>query len=329
MLAIRAFNRFLLDECADLARRGLDSESAWVRWRNKGSKDRDVSTTHEAAVGDEATLAWQGQPFELREDVKVDMYISDAPCGDASMELVMAEQEDVTPWEKQEEMPGRGNFDRLGVVRRKPARPDAPLTLSKSCSDKLAVKQCTSLLNSVTSLLVHPGRCYIRRLVLPGDRCVPSAVQRAFGREGRMALVADAAEQESWWQSGYRFSPFEVATTSKRFEYEKTEGSVASNISSLCTPHRQETLINGVLQGRKQFDPKGASCVSRRGLCEAAKEVADAAGDILDSFGMVTYDELKNCSRLNARSTVKQDVRREALQTWKANKGDEDWDMAQ
>ncbi|RMY47234.1 hypothetical protein D0863_15680 [Hortaea werneckii] len=337
VLALRAFNRFLVDECSDLAKRGLGSEGAWVKWRRQVHEEEPVPNSSNVrsagAVGQGSEgSSWQEQPFELHDDVRIDMYVSDAPCGDASMELVMREQADDTPWEKAENgMPGRGNFDRLGVVRRKPARPDAPSTLSKSCSDKLAMKQCTSLLSGLTTLLIKPERCYLRRLILPQDRLVATSVERAFSPNGRMASLASSIDGHQTWQSaGYSLNFFDVAPTSRKFEYEKADGATASNISALSTPHRQETLINGVLQGRKQSDPKGASTVSRRRLWEDVAALAAAVGDmegfvrhgVLDSS---TYASLKAGAALEAKSGVKRLVREEALKGWQRNFGDEEW----
>ncbi|KAI6877227.1 hypothetical protein KC318_g16889 [Hortaea werneckii] len=341
VLALRAFNRFLVDECSDLAKRGLGSEGAWVKWRRRVHEEDavpDSSTSNGQSAGAPGQgsegSSWQEQPFELHDDVRIDMYVSDAPCGDASMELVMREQEDDTPWEKAEDgMPGRGNFDRLGVVRRKPARPDAPSTLSKSCSDKLAIKQCTSLLSGLTTLLIKPERCYLRRLILPQDRLVATSIERAFSPHGRMASLASSIDGHQTWQSaGYSLNFFEVAPTSRKFEYEKVDGATASNISALSTPLGQETLINGVLQGRKQSDPKGASTVSRRRLWEDVAALAAAVGDmegfvrhgVLDSS---TYASLKAGAVLEARSNVKKLVWREALKGWQRNYGDEEWSL--
>lgn len=71
------------------------------------------------------------QPFTVHEHVKIYMYCSEAPCGDASMELTMYAQDDATPWpvpsedassieESTELLEGRGYFSQLGIVRRKP-----------------------------------------------------------------------------------------------------------------------------------------------------------------------------------------------------------------
>src|SRR5579871_3827988 len=155
IVALRAFNRFLLDECALLAQNSL-ATSLFVEYR-------DVNQVNEKSP----------QPFTIKDNVSIHMYCSEAPCGDASMELVMQAQEDATPWELPQlpqghsegvlnssaaEMKGRGHFSELGIVRRKPgkfnpsclcttltnflARSDAPLSLSKSCSDKLTLKFC-------------------------------------------------------------------------------------------------------------------------------------------------------------------------------------------
>jgi len=116
ILAIRAFNRFLIDECADLSATGLRS-SAYLRWRDDSERGPA-----------------DFQPFALKEDVGIHMYCSEAPCGDASMELVMGEQEDATPWELppanaedrdsacEQPLRGRGYFSELGIVRLKPCR---------------------------------------------------------------------------------------------------------------------------------------------------------------------------------------------------------------
>ncbi len=48
-------------------------------------------------------ISWEGYTgyhhYKPRDEVKLHMYCSEAPCGDPSMELTMAVQEDATPWE--------------------------------------------------------------------------------------------------------------------------------------------------------------------------------------------------------------------------------------
>ena len=81
--------------------------------------------THELTVS-------SPQPFAIKDDMAIHMYCSEAPCGDASMELVAATQVDDTPWEKPTtpdkadssikvpKLLGRKYFSEKGVVRRKP-----------------------------------------------------------------------------------------------------------------------------------------------------------------------------------------------------------------
>lgn len=333
VLAIRGFNRFLVDECAELAKRGFGNGGGedWMKWKEAG--ERGVQHGKQAR-------------FELQGDVRIHMYCSEAPCGDASMELVMAQQEDDTPWSRDifvdnegdvaTSMLGRGHFDRLGIVRRKPARPDAPMTLSKSCSDKLAMKQCTSLLSGLASALIWPGNVYLNTLVLPESQCVPAAVERAFGTNGRMNTLKGMSSHkvEAWERDGYSFTPFEVRTTTKEFDFSRRAGSGAeiagpSNLSTLITPQREEVLINGVLQGRKQSDPRGASCVSRRRMWESTRDIGIEVGmgEIAGDANRRTYGEMKGESRLEGREKVKSDARTLALLGWRRNVGDEQWTL--
>lgn len=159
------------------------------------------------------------------------MYCTCAPCGDASMELCMAAQEDATPWEVtrhtdpnptdqvdlQEEnlLDGRAHFSLLGVVRRKPARMDAESTRSKSCSDKLALRQVSSLLSCETSRLVAPTEnVYLAGLVLPEDEISRVGFERSFGENGRMRDLVGRSwpmnQEHDESVTGYRFRPFEI-----------------------------------------------------------------------------------------------------------------------
>ena len=114
ILAIRAFNHFLLQE-AHLLASTLTYTSCILHRKD----------THE--IGSQSS---RSQPYALHENLKIMMYCSSAPCGDASMELIMEAQEDATPWlvlppnqdGKQQTLLGRGSFSQLGVVRRKPCK---------------------------------------------------------------------------------------------------------------------------------------------------------------------------------------------------------------
>lgn len=309
ILALRAFNRFLLDQtallCADPSADNCLRPSATQR------------------------------PFTIDPHVTIHMYCSEAPCGDASMELTMAQQDDQSPWKstsevESDELFGRGYFGTLGVVRRKPARPDAPPTLSKSCSDKLALKQYTSILSAVSSLLIHPENAYIHTLVMPSSQMVPEACDRAFGRNGRLSALQSVSSGE------FTFRPFTVRPTTREFAFSRrivdpsTTSIVPSNISSLTYGSKQETLINGTLQGRKQGDPRGASAVSRRSMWALALKVATllAQPALVTALGAKSYADVKAGKMLSDREAAKQTARDSSLQGWKRNTGDDEWSLS-
>lgn len=110
ILALRAFNAYLLEECARLLA-GKTTQLMCLRRRELA----------------ERTPA-EPQAFAILDGINIHMYCSDVPCGDASMEFVMASQTDATPWSADskastladDQLLGRGHFDQLGVVRRKP-----------------------------------------------------------------------------------------------------------------------------------------------------------------------------------------------------------------
>lgn len=112
VLAIRAFNHFLIQECHTVAEGGF---SPWIERLTAGD------------------LTSEDRSFRIKEDVRIHMYCSEAPCGDASMELIMNQQEDASPWDyapaavasyssgiNSSPLHGRGYFSQLGVLRTKP-----------------------------------------------------------------------------------------------------------------------------------------------------------------------------------------------------------------
>ncbi len=256
------------------------------------------------------------------------------------MELTMAAQTDTSPWEIPPtlvdddsppsagvSLPGRAYFSKLGVVRRKPARGDAPPTMSKSCSDKLSLKQCTSLLSSLVSLLVSPKDVYLKSLVLPESQYSETGCTRCFSAQGRMRDVAGMK-----WPGGYSFSPLNVHTTCVEFAFSRrsvarrTEKSIGSNLAVAWSKHGlEESLVGGVLQGRKQFHLRGSSLVSRRMLWTLLLDVTEPGAvctDIHKYLGAGTYGGVKDGDLLTSRRRVKADVKGRALQGWLSNDGD-------
>ncbi|OTA05338.1 tRNA-specific adenosine deaminase [Trichoderma parareesei] len=358
ILAIRTFNRFLLDECQTLVE-SMNNEHESILQRNDS---RNVDPTSRQYT----------RPFKVKEDVKLHMYCSEAPCGDASMELIMAAQADASPWQlptppkpvsantptdleadSTAQLPGRAYFSQLGIVRRKPARGDAPPTLSKSCSDKISLKQCTSLLSSLASLFVDPANAYIDTLVLPESQYSAAACERAFSPAGRMKPVAGKQ-----WPGGYAFRPFKVEATSVEFAFSKravqarSEAISASNLAATWSASGfEESILGGVLQGRKQFDVRGASKSSRRQMWMKSKQLFEglsAAAPIPASDSNAenvpdtdrhralqeylssasSYQDIKDGRLLADRRHVKAQTRELALKGWIQNEGDADFGIA-
>jgi tRNA-specific adenosine deaminase 1 len=265
------------------------------------------------------------------------------------MELIMAEQEDSSPWPvpsspnaaepdssvetERTDLPGRAYFSQLGVVRRKPARSDAEPTLSKSCSDKLALKQCTSLLSALASLFVEVASAFIDTLVLPRSRYSEVGCDRAFSARGRMAPVVSTQ-----WDEGYAFRPFSVQTTEMEFEYsrrialEQSTRIAGSNLAAVWTRSGlEETVLGGVIRGRKPFDIRGASSVSRLQMWKTAKGLAEGLDDtrhLYEYLAYSSYKGVKNGPALGARCQVKADTRAIALIGWVVDDKDSDFGIA-
>ncbi|CAG8415840.1 unnamed protein product [Penicillium salamii] len=232
ILAIRAFNYWLLTECSGLLSQEKqltpDSPESKAREFSSSSLIQRRKTTGDREDSPQPKPEWP--PFEIQPDINIYMYCTCAPCGDGSMELCMAAQEDATPWEipqqssstsqESDEIPtetfldGRANFSLLGIVRRKPSRTDAESTRSKSCSDKLALRQVSSLLSCETSRLVAPTRnAYVAGLILPEEEISQVACERSFGENGRMKALAGRSWPSTMndeTEPSYRFRPFRI-----------------------------------------------------------------------------------------------------------------------
>lgn len=248
----------------------------------------------------------------------------------------MAAQEDPTPWTTPlpsssgdtPTLPGRQNFAQLGIVRRKPSRPDAPPSLSKSCSDKLALRQVTSLLSSLTSLLVSPRGAYLTGIVVPEGSYVPCAFARCFAR--MEAVMGDLGQGD-----GYTYGAMEFLTTSLTFEFSRGDGKGVApcNVSAVWTPTLDEGLVNGVLQGKKAFTKMGASAVSRRRMWSLAREAAgliarDERREAIDrALDAGSYAKVKEDVLLEERRRVKRLAREGALTGWVRNGGDEGFSL--
>ena len=133
------------------------------------------------------------------------------------------------------------------------------------------------------------------------------------------------------WPGGYSFRPFKITTTERKFEYSRRRPAIEftnprpSNVAALWTARQQETLINGVLQGRKQTDPKSGSAVCR---LKTSRLVLDtlallAIPALVNGVGRLTYADLKKTESLKDRDEVKRSVKELALAGWIPNLDDD------
>ena len=133
------------------------------------------------------------------------------------------------------------------------------------------------------------------------------------------------------WRGGYAFHPFEIQTTTREFPFSRRKASgpgiqpKSSNKSALWTSRVQQVVVNGVLQGRKQTDIRGASVASRLNLGRTLAAIASTL--TLSRFEQIasakTYAEAKQSKLLEERRRVKQAVLDEALTGWIPNVADD------
>ncbi|GEQ69882.1 hypothetical protein JCM33374_g3558 [Metschnikowia sp. JCM 33374] len=254
--------------------------------------------------------------FRLRPSLKLALYISEPPCGDASMTHISGGQ---SSWENLENKPsdhdsepaskkqkvvrGRANFDNIGVVRTKPGRADSKISYSKSCSDKLCVKQYTGILNCITSLRVNP--VYLDYLVLERSKYHCEDFSRCFRR--RLSHPPPHG--------------LEILTFDKNnYPYAKNPHRIPSALSLVYSglTKTAQVVNNGVKNGahvkNKPPKPSGASFLCRRSLWSQAQ------GEIPD---FKSYRELKDGNR--TRQEIKKKTR-DDLGSWPECK-DEDFSL--
>jgi tRNA-specific adenosine deaminase 1 len=317
VLALRGFNRWVLHEI----RESLVTSS----YSSPYVRRQDVSGS-------------ESRPFRIADDISLHFFTTEAPCGDASMELLIESKapEDVLPWtidENTTAMPGRGHFSLLGRVRRKPARADAPVSLSKSCSDKLALKQVTSILSFPSDLFVQvTSSTFLRSVTVPASQFNQAGFERAFGPTGRVARIEKT--------DPHFFDCVPLPEHFPSFQFQKNRSSLrplrASNTSTIyihgsgttCLPSI-EVLLNGVKQGFKQLDtnPRKQSVVCRRQMWLLGVECFSLLNAPAMLGSSSTYQSVKTASSRFERVRTKTEAT-DGLGNWVRNSGDESWTMA-
>ncbi|CCH61085.1 hypothetical protein TBLA_0E00230 [Henningerozyma blattae CBS 6284] len=236
ILAIRGFNTTLLREIEN--KEIDDTNSCDLIYKVENSKCKKYSWNDEYDLG---------------------LYISKLPCGDSSMEeenslesnsLIQFQENDLTQYVDptiRTILRGRINYNKSGCVRTKPGRIDSEITFSKSCSDKICIKQVLSLLNSLnTELLESP--IYIKYLVCPDIK--PQnliLLKKSFNRIENIKLEVS---------SSYRYHPLSFIPSSIQFQDGKTndlqEPSFTSVVKIFNSNDKfglEQSIVNGVKMG--------------------------------------------------------------------------------
>ncbi|KAI5960847.1 uncharacterized protein KGF55_004417 [Candida pseudojiufengensis] len=260
VLALRLFNLFLLGE-------SQNPNSNWVKL--------------------------EGEKFQFNKEIKLALFITEPPCGDASMTYLSNNLESNEPWELREGdltfNRGRNNFNQLGIVRTKPGRSDSLISYSKSCSDKICLKQLIGICNSITSTIFQP--IYLNYLV------VKNINEEDFNRCFLKRLESD--------------HPLKLITYDLDiYEFNKSNDKVPSPLSLLyiCPSNTIQILNNGVKNGsyikNKPPKPGGESIICNQGLIKKYPKRINSK----------SYDEFK---RSNIERETLKLKGQSILQNWK------------
>ncbi|ODQ65362.1 hypothetical protein NADFUDRAFT_79252 [Nadsonia fulvescens var. elongata DSM 6958] len=317
ILVIRALNRLLLEE-VDRVKNEVEYCSDLIQIRS--------------SVNNQSPL---GYMYEIRPGIKFHMYVSEIPCGDSSMEMTQLSGNNEEEWtdpietlcsEGGEVLRGRAHFSSVGLVRTKPGRVDSQLTLSKSCSDKLSLKQFTSLLSGVTAFIISPCGFYLTSLVLPELGFNEESCKRAFGSKGRLKDLSPKNKcMATHWDDDYQATFFQFESTVEKFVFARQPNSKTSNTSIVYIRDLgSEVILNGVKMGYKPFSGKGGSFICRsmmiQKLVHALQNPQNTSFPNMDLQSVLQYSDIK--SRWLSRQMVKQDVYT-VLKGWKRTSSDD------
>ncbi|SCU86374.1 LAMI_0D01794g1_1 [Lachancea mirantina] len=218
------------------------------------------------------------ESFRVRLRWKFALYISKLPCGDVSMSFdagdeMKFEESDLLQYIKPTNrfiLRGRFNHSKRGFVRTKPGRQDSSPTFSKSCTDKLCVRQVLSMLNSLTwSLLKQP--VFLSYVVVPEPKDgFIDEVNKSFQTRLNMPEVT----------TSMKFIPCAANFQDDKLDEQQAPAATCSTMLNVLNGKGtlQESILNGMKNGFYVKKPKPLrnnceSCVSRSAQWELFREI--------------------------------------------------------
>jgi len=291
VLSIRLFNSILLQDMMAIDNSKNQDASGKILKRNTNGFFRLKDSTMEFA-----------------------MCVTEAPCGDASLKNTSSRSGCNAEWKyeknKSEPIRGRAYFGEKGLVRTKPGRRDSQKSLSKSCSDKLCMKQFTSLLNSTTYSFIDPRyqyQFYLKYIVLPEKSINEEDVQRCFC--DRLDLGVLNPEIQNHFQA-FKIIPSTITDSIYEFKLNLAlKACPTSLVYSPVYPNTLEVLNKGVLNGRsskKRIKKEASSQLCREALFEKAVELSANC-----------HEDIRTYSRFKKSISKLRDIKKEAKVAFK------------
>lgn len=248
ILSMRAFTSYIMDELINLDAGG---ESEIVEKTNTGK-------------------------YRLDPNIKLALYVSELPCGDCSLDEMI--NMDPVPWTDGKVdnlcLRGRESYTNVGLVRTKPGRKDSPVSLSKSCSDKIVLSLMKGLLKGCASDLIVNNSISFDYLVFPGDKIQSNGdgIERCFFTRIKDANLHNYNSFRIVKVSNDTIHKYETQMNQKgigAISVDKTKTLNASELCIVCIPQSGyvEVLNGGIKNGssfKRIFNgSQGLSILSR------------------------------------------------------------------